>query len=200
MSNSESRWHWLFVLAAAGCGGANAAAPAASPSAPVTALERFLPLKNETVFSYETYIEETNERGLAVMEVSRPRDTLAELRIAGQVKRRYHITPEGIQTSTGGYALKAPLSVGAEWQGDDGKVRVTAMDRSVTVPAGQFSGCLETVEAVQLAATATRKTTTVYCPGVGITVLQIEGQQDGDSVLQRLSLKAFGPRFVPPAQ
>lgn len=193
-------WRLALVLAAVGCGGTQAGAPAAAPSAPVTELERFLPLKNDTVFSYETYIEESNERGLAVMEVSRPRDTLAELRIAGRVKRRYHISADGIQTSTGGYALKAPLSVGAEWQGDDGKVKVTAMDRSVTVPAGQFSGCLETVEAVQLTATATRKTTTVYCPGVGIAVLQIEGQQDGESVLQRLSLKAFGPRFVPPAQ
>ena len=83
----------------------------------------------------------------------------------------------------------------SEWTGDDGKVRVTSVQESVVVPAGRFSGCIQTVEQAQLAA-ATRTTTTVFCPGVGITTLQIEGEQDGTSVLQRLQLKSFGPRFT----
>ncbi len=73
-------------------------------------------------------------------------------------------------------------------------MRVTSVNLSVDAPAGKFSGCLQTVEEAKLGA-ATRKTTTVFCPGVGITELEIEAEQEGTSVLQRLTLKAFGPRF-----
>jgi hypothetical protein len=83
----------------------------------------------------------------------------------------------------------------SEWTGDDGKVKVTSVNLSVDVPAGKFSGCIQTVEEAQLAAATTRKTTTVFCPGVGITVLEIQAEQAGTGVLERLTLKSFGPRF-----
>ena len=72
---------------------------------------------------------------------------------------------------------------------------MTSVNQNVEVPAGRFAGCIQTVEEAKLAA-ATRTTTTVFCPGVGITTLQIEGEQEGTSVLQRLNLKSFGPRFT----
>ena len=195
MRSSKSLASVACLLTLLGCAGTQTGPQSRAGNQSSSALERFLPLENNTVFSYETFIEETNERGLAVVEVSRPRDNLAELRIAGKVKKRYHISADGMQTSGGGYVLKAPLALGAEWQGDDGKVNVTAMDRGITVPAGKFTGCLETVENVQFATSAYRQTTTVFCPGVGITLLQIKAEQDGEHVLQRLSLKSFGPRF-----
>ncbi len=170
--------------------------PATAPvlASPVPELARFVPMENQTVLSYETYIEDSNERGVLVFEISRPRPELVELSVAGRVRKRYYFEPGGVRSGQGGYLLKAPLVVNAEWQGDDGRVKLTAVDLSVDVPAGKFSGCLQTVEQAKLAA-ATRTTTTVFCPGVGITSLQIEGEQDGTSVLQRLSLKSFGPRF-----
>ena len=186
-----------LALSSAGCAAQPAAPPGAPPKAAVGELDRYLPLENDTVFSYETYIEETNERGIAVFEIKRPRAELAELSLAGQVRKRYYFEPAGVRSSHGGYLLKAPLSLGAEWTGDDGKVKVTGVNQSVDVPAGKFSGCLRTVEDAKLGA-ATRKTTTVFCPGVGITVLEIEAEQEGTSVLQRLTLKAFGPRFKSP--
>jgi hypothetical protein len=154
-------------------------------------------LENDTVLSYETYIEDTNERGIAVFEIKRPRPELAELSLAGQVRKRYYFEPAGVRSSQGGYLLKSPLALNAEWTGDDGKVKVTRVNMNVDVPAGKFSGCLQTVEDAKLGA-ATRKTTTVFCPGVGITVLEIDAEQEGMSVLQRLSLKAYGPRFKAP--
>jgi hypothetical protein len=182
------------LLASASC-----AAPPQKPAvvaAPASSeVSRYAPFENNTVFSYETYIEDTNERGILVFEISRPRPELAELSVAGQVRKRYYFEPGGVRNAQGGYLLKAPLVANAEWQGDDGRVKVTAVNQSVDVPAGKFSGCLQTVEEAKLSA-ATRTTTTVYCPGVGITTLQIEGEQEGTSVLQRLSLKSFGPRFV----
>lgn len=182
------------AFAALGC--ASAPPPEAAPpqTAVVTELTRYLPLENDTVFSYDTYIEDTNERGIAVFEIKRPRPELAELSLAGQVRKRYYFEPGGVRSSHGGYLLKSPLGLNSEWTGDDGKVKVTRVDQSVDTPAGKFSGCLQTVEQAQLGA-ATRKTTTVFCPGVGITVLEIEAEQAGTSVLQRLTLKAFGPRF-----
>jgi hypothetical protein len=166
-----------------------------APIAVVTELSRFAPMTDNTVLSYETYIEDTNERGIAVFEIKRPRPELAELSIAGQVRKRYYFEPGGVRSAQGGYLLKSPLALNSEWTGDDGKVKVTSVSQSVDVPAGKFSGCLQTVEEAKLVA-ATRKTTTVFCPGVGITVLEITAEQEGMSVLQRLSLKSFGPRFT----
>ena len=189
---------WLLLAAAsAACAPTPAAAPSAAPAVAANDLTRYLPLENDTVFSYATYIEETNERGLAVFEIKRPRPELAELSLAGQVRKRYYFEPGGVRSSQGGYLLKLPLEQNAEWRGDDGIVKVTNVNLSVDVPAGKFSGCLQTVEDARLGA-ATRKTTTVFCPGVGITVLEINAEQEGMSVLQRLSLKAFGPRFKAP--
>ena len=191
-------WRSLLpALVCVGCASAPAAPSNAPPPAVISELTRYLPLENDSVFSYETYIEDTNERGIAVFEIKRPRPELAELSIAGQVRKRYYFEPAGVRSSHGGYLLKSPLSLNAEWTGDDGQVKVTSVDMNVVVPAGKFSGCLQTVEDAKLGA-ATRKTTTVFCPGVGITVLEIDAEQEGTSVLQRLSLKAFGPRFKAP--
>jgi len=187
----------LIVAAGTACSPTPAAAPSAAPAVAANDLTRYLPLENDTVFSYATYIEETNERGLAVFEIKRPRPELAELSLAGQVRKRYYFEPGGVRSSQGGYLLKLPLEQNAEWRGDDGIVKVTNVNLSVDVPAGKFSGCVQTVEDARLGA-ATRKTTTVFCPGVGITVLEINAEQEGMSVLQRLSLKAFGPRFKAP--
>jgi hypothetical protein len=180
-----------------GCAAAPPAPPSATQAAPHNELTRYLPLEHDTVFSYETYIEETNERGIAVFEIKRPRPELAELSIAGQVRKRYYFEPTGVRSSHGGYLLKSPLALNSEWTGDDGKVRVTSVNQGVDTPAGKFSGCLQTVEEAQLGP-ATRKTTTVFCPGVGITVLEIDAQQGSTSVMQRLTLKSFGPRFKGP--
>jgi hypothetical protein len=186
---------WSLLLAGVSCAAAPQAAAEAPQGAVVSEVGRYLPLANNTVFSYETYIEDTNEHGLAVFEISRPRPELAELSIAGQVRKRYYFEPAGVRSGQGGYLLKSPLSLNSEWTGDDGQVKVTSIDQSVDVPAGKFSGCIQTVERALLPG-ATRTTTTVFCPGVGITVLQIEAEQAGTSVLQRLRLKSFGPRFT----
>ncbi|HEY4102362.1 MAG TPA: hypothetical protein VGM44_00660 [Polyangiaceae bacterium] len=189
------RLAWTSTLLA--CLSCAAAPPtkAQAPSVPVGDVARFAPFENDTVLAYETYVEDTNEHGIMVFEISRPRPELAELSVAGRVRKRYYFEPGGVRSAQGGYLLKSPLEANAEWQGEDGPVKVTAVNQTVTVPAGTFSGCIQTVETAKLAA-ATRATTTAFCPGVGITTLQIEGEQEGTSVLQRISLKSFGPRFV----
>src|SRR5258706_16150995 len=104
------------LVVSVGCAAPPQAKPEA-PAAPVSELSRYAPFENNTVFSYETYIEDTNEHGLLVFEISRPRPELAELSVAGKVRKRYYFEPGGVRSGQGGYLLKAPLAANAEWQG-----------------------------------------------------------------------------------
>jgi hypothetical protein len=172
-----------------------AAAPAAGPTA--SGIARYLPLADATVFSYETTTEPGGERGLLVLEVRRPRADIAELIVAGRT-RRMNVTPSAVAHVTGGFLLREPLAVGAHWQGDFGHVRITSVERRVVVPAGTFEACVETVEEMRTDAGA-KRTTTSYCPNVGITLRETEAQQAGEEASERIALKSYGARFQPPA-
>src|SRR5688572_31098941 len=108
------------VLLVAACGGPDADASSAATPPPVTDAQRLFPLEHNTVFSYETETSESG-KGILIIEVSRPRPTMAELRVAGRVSRLY-LTAEGIQYPAGGFLLKSPVNDAGEWQGDFGTV------------------------------------------------------------------------------
>ncbi len=174
------------------CGGATSAAPqsraaAVDPQAP----ERYLPLVHDTVFAYETSSEATGETGVLMMSIARPRPDLAEVNIAGRIQR-LDLVADGIRHATGGYLLKAPLTLGARYKGQFGEVRITALDRSVDVPAGKFSACLETVE--ETSSPTAKRATTIFCPEVGIVSLVAEGTSDGEYTVERALLRSHGPR------
>jgi hypothetical protein len=185
-----------FVLLAAlpSCGGAaEAKSPDGSVGGPVTDVQRLLPLQHNTVFSYAT-TDEAGNTGIYVMEVGRPRSTMAEIKVAGNVFRRY-ISADGIQAAGGGYVLHSPLGEDAEWKGEFGEVSVKSMSRSIKVPAGDFGNCVETLESADTPA-YTKTATSVFCPGIGMVYYLIQGEQNGVKVSQKLELKSFGPRFV----
>jgi hypothetical protein len=186
---------WLAAVTfALGCSQTAPAAAAPTQAAP-TGILRYMPLEDGTVFSYETSTTPTGERGLLVLEVRRPSTDTADLVVAGRA-RRVTITTDAVAYVAGGFLLRNPLVAGAEWQGDFGHVRVTRVDASVTVGAGTFSGCVETLEEL-----ATRdgekRTTTAFCPGVGITLRETEVEQGGEHQSERIALKNFGKRFDP---
>jgi hypothetical protein len=186
----------LAVVLAAGCG--KPPPPPAPPPKPTpTALNRILPLEDATVFSYDTVTEPSGERGLLILEIRRPRPDMAELVVAGRT-RRLVVNAHDIAHATGGYFLKEPLTVGATYKGDFGTVRITAVDKAVTLPAGAYSGCLETTEEV-VSADGEKRTVTLFCPGVGITQRETEAEQEGMRATVRIRLKSFGPRFDPNA-
>lgn len=185
-----------FVMLAAlfGCGSEQQAkAPDGSIGGPVTDVQRLLPLEHNTVFSYATTAAD-GTTGIYVIEVNRPRSTMAELKVAGNVFRRY-ISGEGIQVPGGGYVLRTPLSADAEWKGEFGNVSVKSMSRSIKVPAGDFGNCVETEEEAETPA-YTKTATSVFCPGIGMVYYLVEGEQSGAKLSQKLELKSFGPRFV----
>jgi hypothetical protein len=131
-----------LVAALSGCGGKEEAkSPDGSIGGPVTDVQRLMPLEHNTVFSYATTAQD-GTTGIYVIEVARPRTTMAELKIAGKVMRRY-ISADGIQVPGGGYVLRSPLSADAEWVGEFGAVSVKSMSRSIKVPAGDFGNCVE---------------------------------------------------------
>lgn len=166
------------------------------PPVAVSKAERFLPLLDKTVFAYETEAESTGERGLLVLEVRRPRPNRAELVVAGRI-RRLEIDETGIRHVTGGWLLKDPLTSGASWPGDFGSIRVTALDRAVSTPAGEFQGCLETLESSN-SAEFSKQTTTVYCPHVGIVMRRTEVESDQGHGVETIRLRSHGPRFELP--
>src|SRR5690348_9578181 len=114
----------LAVLAGlCGCGGEpEAKSPDGSVGGPVTDVQRLIPLEHNTVFPYAT-TDQAGTTGIYVMEVGRPRSTMAELKVAGNVFRRY-ISADGIQAPGGGFVLRSPLTADAEWKGEFGEVSV----------------------------------------------------------------------------
>ena len=184
----------LLLLALPACGAEQQArSPDGSVGGPVTDLERLYPLEHNTVFSYVT-TDDAGTTGIYVIEVSRPRSTTAELKVASKVFRR-QISADGIQVPSGGYVLRAPLTADAEWPGEFGNVSVKTLSRSIKVPAGEYGNCVETVEIAQTPA-YTKTATSVFCPGIGMVYYLLEGVQDGEVLSQKLELKSFGPRFV----
>lgn len=167
-----------------------------APAAPAAqGISRFLPLADGTVFSYETRAEPGDERGLLVLEIRRPSANRAELVVAGRVTR-LDVTATAVSAVSGGFLLREPLVAGAEWKGDFGHVRLTRTDQSVTTPAGSFAGCLETVEEL-VTRDAVKRTTTTYCPGIGIAVRETEAEQGAERQSERITLKSHGARFDP---
>jgi hypothetical protein len=170
------------------------------PSAGVTnvssgsALERFFPLVDGTLYNYTTEVfsdAPTSGQGLLVARVHRESPTKGELRLP-TATRHIEYAPDGVVSigSTGqrSYVLQSPLAVGKTWSAEGGaQVKVTEMDIPVTVPAGTFQGCVRTQE--EHFGDAPRKMITTYCPDVGIVMLEA---QSGSRV-ERASLKQFGP-------
>lgn len=178
----------LFVGA---CAPAQSEAPAKQPErVPITDVERFLPFEPNTVSAFETRSENSGEKGVLMMQITRPRPDAVELDVGGKIQR-LTIVAEGAQLTEGGWLLKAPLAEGATFKGQFGEVRITNMNRSIQVPAGNFEGCVETVEESQVAG---RRVTTVFCPKVGIVSLEAEGKLGKEYGRQTAVLKSHGPK------
>lgn len=70
--------------------------------------------------------------------------------------------PSGTQPR---FFIKTPITVGTAWKNQDGRYEITAIDETVTVPAGTFANCIEVTNKSE-----SGKVTIVslYAPGVGV--------------------------------
>ncbi|AKU95397.1 hypothetical protein AKJ09_02061 [Labilithrix luteola] len=169
-----------------GCGGAS---PAAAPSGGAkassgAAAERFFPLEEGRLYHYLT--RENGETGMLVARVHRSDATHGELRLTNTTKR-FVYGPSSVSYDGGATILKDPIEVGASWPGEHGgTTKVSAVDTNVTVAAGSYSGCVQTVEEGGRMPGARYATT--YCPGVGMVLLEISAA--GNEA--RAELKSYG--------
>jgi hypothetical protein len=180
----------VLLLEACAAPGAPAAAPreAARGTSTPAGVERYMPLRDGFVLSYLVSLPGSAEREQVIFQVERRSHSHASLR-SGDRLEQLLVTPDGIRRVTGGSLLQAPLALGAEWVGPIGRVRITAIDRHVTVTAGQFTGCLETTEAARQGPSE-RSIVTTYCPGVGIAEIRVNDA----GLEQRFELRSCGPR------
>jgi hypothetical protein len=169
--------------------GVPSAPRSAAGSAP-TFVQELLPLEDNTVLEFDTLVEGTGGKGRLVMQVHRRRGNHIELDVAGKI-RRLEATPEGVAIATGGWLLKKPFTVGATYRGLSGQVTVVDVNRTLEVPAGHYSHCVETEEV-----TSTSTTRTTFCPGAGIAKLVIEGHPaSGEPRREIAELRFKGPRI-----
>lgn len=155
-------------------------------------VERYLPLEDGTVFSYDTLSEQRNAHGLLIVQVTRPRTGRVDLRMGSRTERLQFV-PDGIAYVEGGYLLKTPLTKGSTWRSRTGMVRVESTDETATVPAGKFEGCLRTVEEVKTAG-LTRNVSSLYCPHVGLVMVDVSGMTPDGQDRETAVLRSFGPR------
>src|SRR5258708_1038460 len=167
----------------------------ADPGLPECAALRYLPLVDGNQWAYDAKDDETGEQGMFVTRARRLPGAQFSL-VSTQGSHALEIRPDGIvHSETSAYVLKAPLRSGAEWPGEGGSVvRIAQVDRAVDVPAGQFVGCLETIEETPAVSgpSPIRRVTTIYCPGVGITVLHAEVWRAGRHMGENAALRSFG--------
>lgn len=162
-------------LGALGCG-TNPGPPAAQPSR-VLAAEDYYPLSPGWKWAYD--LEREGERVLAVYSVLERTSEKAIVQ-AGDDRLTYAITAAGIaqhdEGAAGDFLLKNPPALGAEWSVFGGRAKVAAVNQQVTVPAGDYAGCL-VVETMR--SDPVRLSRTTYAPGVGPIAIEVQVQDQG---------------------
>lgn len=160
-------------------------------------VERLFPLVDGHIYNYA---KRTTEAGAAsegdtamlIATVARIDPSRGELRMAGST-RYFEYAKDGLQvmsavTGARMYVLKWPPAMGERWHGEhQGKVEVTAIDQTVNVRAGSFSGCVTVVEARRGDIPARFETT--FCPDVGIVALHAAS----GNLEEHAELVSFGP-------
>lgn len=172
---------------------AGAARPPTSPdSAGATsesgqALHRYLPLPHGSVLTFRDPLPRSSTEERLILQISHRNPERASLR-SGDSVRRVVYASDGVRLLGGGYLLREPLELSASYRGPLGQVVVTGIDRLVEVPAGRFSGCIETTETSGTGLTG-RQVVTTYCPDVGIvTFSAMSGNGE-----RHFELESFGP-------
>jgi hypothetical protein len=168
------------------------APPEQKAKAPPAKIEQVFPLKDKTVSNFNMSTD-LGDEGILVLEIFRPRPELAELKIAGRVQR-LAVEDNRISQASGGILLEAPLTKGRTFKGPFGTVTVAETNQLIKVPAGAFSGCLTTVEE---STTPPKRSTSTYCPGVGLVKMQVESFGEGAGLVAT-ELTYHGPRVELP--
>ena len=182
------------TLALLGCGGGPGAK---SPNAPkFTGLLRYYPL--EKGWHWAFFLRDTSAPSAGLLSVTKVTafDGHVALLSTGNELSELRVEKDGIvRVSSGAYLLKWPIAQGDKWSTSAGaSMVVSKVDLEVTVDAGTFDGCVETVETFR--GDEARLVTTTYCPDVGPTLLEVHelavapGEVPASATAK---LRSFGP-------
>jgi len=153
-----------------------------------TPLERYLPLIGGQVYQYE-FETDAGEKGLLPVKVERTDDRHGAWLLPGG-GNAFEYTSDGILTTNDdgqSYLLQTPLEVGRRFRGGhQSTIEIRRLDATATVPAGSYSGCVETFES--RGGDAPFSVTAVYCPKVGMVQRDVVTGPHHE----RLVLKSFG--------
>lgn len=197
---SHAGWRALSLLAPAALFSAACEPHPQGATAPIEitdkvsdgVVERLMPLEDRTVYTYDTKSENSAEHGVLIVQISRPRPDRADLRMGSRTER-LQLEPGAITFVEGGYLLKAPIVKGSRWHSKFGIVDVVDADEQIDVPAGRFVGCVRTVEHED-GTGGSKQVTSVYCPHVGLVLLDAEAVGDQGLNRETATLKSFGAR------
>lgn len=192
--NSHVRSPLVFLLAVA-CGPSpEAEAPAPAPKAPGpshssgVAAERFFPLVDGHVYQYR--VERNEGEDELVVRAGRPSREGGTLQLPGGTKR-FEYVADGVRLLADGapvYVLKEPFVLGNSWRGEHGgTVEIAAIETAVTVPAGNYQGCIKTLE--RRGGDRPLQVATTFCPDIGIVLLEAASSE----AFERAELKSYGP-------
>ena len=164
------------------------ATPAPRSLSSGTTLEPFLPLVAGQLYHYEFHTD-GGENGLLSVRIERTDERHGAWVLPGG-SNAFEYATDGVLTfgeHGSSYLLQAPLQVGRRWRGaHQSWVEVRRIDATVTVPAGTFSGCVETAESrsgdVPFSVAAS------YCPNVGM----VQRDVSNGPRHERLVLQSFG--------
>jgi hypothetical protein len=178
------------------CISACASAPNARPAAPPLTPSRLYPLRAGGVWSYDVDPGD----GSNVLAITRviESDSMHALVQGGEGTTRYELRDDGIfRSERGGYLLKAPITVGAQWPSGGGtQATVRAIDLQLETPAGRFSGCVEVIEQ---GAPSGATISTMYCPEVGpVQVISSMDLTLGGRATVRVTARLRGYSIEPP--
>jgi len=138
-------------------------------------------------------IFEVIEVGGAERQIANNRGMNAQGQVTHGEPIAYRLTEDGIQHVGGGWVLRAPISLGAEWDGMGGRsARVIDLDKTVEVFAGTYEHCVEIEESGGADGRVVR---TKYCPEVGPVVIRstMETQLTMQSVSTEARLRSYDP-------
>ena len=160
-------------------------------------IEQLFPLVDGHIYNYAKQTTDGRsadgaDTALLIANVVRTGELRGELHMSGST-RYFEYASDGLtvlSATTGArtYVLKWPPTLDQQWYGEHrGRVQVTAIDQTVTVRAGSFSGCVTVVEARRGDLPARFETT--FCPNVGIVLLQAAS----GNIEERAELVSYGP-------
>jgi hypothetical protein len=185
-----------LLLLATGC----ASVAATTPTRALTPA-RLYPMPAGSAWSYDVDTGDGAPPVLAITRVSEVGAGRATVQ-GGEGATHYELRPDGIfGAERGGYLLKAPIRVAAQWPSGRGmQASVRSMGIAIETPAGRFAGCVEVIE--QGSASGAVISTT-YCPDVGpvqvISSMQLRLAQPSVQVVARLRGYRLGGQPPAPA-